>query len=145
MIDDLEVKDIPLQEGLFTWRGGQNNRRLARLDRFLVTKDWDHHFGGVVQCVVPRPVSDRSPILLEGGGTFARGSIPFRFENMWLKAEGFKELVNSWWQGLSFSGSSNYILVEKIKALKPLIRTWNKEVFGKVEENKKVPLRKVKY
>ena len=36
-------------------------------------------------------------------------------------------------------------MVEKIKALKPLIRTWNKEVFGKVEENKKVALRKVKY
>ena len=60
-------------------------------------------------------------------------------------AEGFKELVNSWWQRPSFSGSSSYILVEKIKALKPLIRTWNKEVFVKVEENKKVALRKVKY
>ena len=39
-----------------------------------------------------------------GGGTFLRGPIPFRFENMWLKAEGFKELVNSWWHRLSFSG-----------------------------------------
>ena len=74
VIDDLEVKDIPLQGGLFTWRGGQNNRRLARLDRFLVTEDWNHHFGGVVQCVLPRPVSNHSPILLERrGGTFARG------------------------------------------------------------------------
>ena len=59
--------------------------------------------------------------------------------------EGFKELVNSWWLGLSFSGSSNYILVEKIKALKPLIRIWNKEVFGKVEESKKLALGRVKY
>ncbi|RVW49857.1 LINE-1 reverse transcriptase-like [Vitis vinifera] len=29
-----------------------------------------------------------------------RGPTPFRFENMWLKAEGFKELVRSWWQAL---------------------------------------------
>ena len=135
----------PCKGAFLVREGKQNNRRLARLDRFVVTENWDHHFGGVVQCVLPRPISDHSLILLEGEGTFARGPIPFHFENMWLKAEGFEELVNSWWQRLSFSGSSSYILIEKIKALKPLIKTWNKEVFGKVEEKKKAALIKVKY
>ena len=47
------------------------------MDIFLVIEDWDHHFGGVVQCVLPRPVSNRSLILLEGGGTFAKGQAQF--------------------------------------------------------------------
>ena len=29
-----------------------------------------------------------------------RGILPFRFENMWLKEEGFKNLVNEWWCSL---------------------------------------------
>ncbi|RVW72725.1 Glycerol-3-phosphate acyltransferase, chloroplastic [Vitis vinifera] len=43
------------------------------------------------------------PILLDGGGV-RRGPSPFRFENMWLKEEGFKELLKGWWQGLNYSG-----------------------------------------
>ena len=39
VIDELNLKDIPLQGGCFTWRGGLNNQRRARLDRFLVTDD----------------------------------------------------------------------------------------------------------
>ncbi|RVW25103.1 hypothetical protein CK203_113763 [Vitis vinifera] len=28
-----------------------------------------------------------------------QGPSPFRFENMWLKANGFKDLLRGWWQG----------------------------------------------
>ena len=63
--------------------------------------------------------------------------MPFRFENMWLKADGFKDLVSEWWQSIEVSGVGNYILMEKIKALKVRLRRWNKEDFGRVEERKK--------
>ena len=36
-IDELELLDLPLQRGAFTWSGGRNNQSWARLDRFLVT------------------------------------------------------------------------------------------------------------
>ncbi|RVX10471.1 Transposon TX1 uncharacterized 149 kDa protein [Vitis vinifera] len=56
-----------------------------------------------------------SPILLDGGG-LRRDPSPFRFENMWLKLEGFKDLLKSWWEGDNFSGSSSFILAEKLKS-----------------------------
>ena len=62
---------------------------------------------------------------------------------MWLKEEGFKGLVREWWQGSMFKGSKSYCLSEKLKALKGNLRGWNKDVFGRVEENKKVALKKV--
>ncbi|RVW92043.1 Signal recognition particle 54 kDa protein 2 [Vitis vinifera] len=39
-----------------------------------------------MQCVLPRPVYDHFPILLDGGG-LRRGPSPFRFENMWVEAK----------------------------------------------------------
>ena len=44
-----------------------------------------------MQSVLPKPMSNNSPILLDGVG-LRGGSTPFRFENMWLKEEGFKEM-----------------------------------------------------
>ena len=66
---------------------------MARLDGFLVTDDWDALFDGVIQNILPKPTSDHSPVLLEGGGLSTRGSLPFRFENIWLKEENFNDLI----------------------------------------------------
>ena len=65
---------------------------------------------------------------------------PFRFENMWLKEEGFKELLRGWWQGFNCSGSYSFVLSEKLKALKVKLKNWNKEVFGKVGVNLRMAL-----
>ena len=81
VVEELELRDLSLQGGLFTWSGGINNRLKSRIDRFLVSEDWEAHFQGAIQVVLARPVSNHSPILLDGEG-MRRGSTPFRFENM---------------------------------------------------------------
>ena len=86
IVDELELLDLLLQGGALTWSRGRNNQAWARLDRFL------NHFSGVAQSRLPRPTSDHFPILLMGGG-LRRGLSPFRFENMWLKVDGFKDLL----------------------------------------------------
>ena len=97
-----------------------------------------------MQCVLPRPVYDHFPILLDGGG-LRRGPSPFRFENMWLRVEGFKDFLKSWWDGDSFSGSSSFILAAKLKALKSKLKEWNKDVFRRVEAKKDLALDQVDY
>ena len=116
---------------------------MARIDRFLVSEEWDCLFGGTRQSILPRPTSDHFPILIEGGRVIPKRPSPFRFENMWIKEEGFKDLIKVWWQWLEFRGTSSYVLMEKMKAIKILLKNWNKEVFGRVEENKKSALAKV--
>ncbi|KAL6311685.1 hypothetical protein AAG906_019039 [Vitis piasezkii] len=114
IIDDLGLVDLPLQRGVFTWSGGLNNQSWARLDRFLVSPSWLDQFSGVLQRRLPRPISDHFPLLLEGGG-LRRGPSPFMFENMWLKVEGFLDLIRNWWRGIEVRG---------IK-----LKVWNREVF----------------
>ncbi|RVW14448.1 putative mitochondrial protein [Vitis vinifera] len=100
VMDDLELIDLPLQGGSFTWSGGLHNQARARLDRFLVSPRWLDQFSNVTQKRLSQPISNHFPITIEGGGK-RRGPSPFRFENMWLKVEGFKDLLRSWWQGMS--------------------------------------------
>ncbi|RVW39602.1 hypothetical protein CK203_090616 [Vitis vinifera] len=113
----LELVDLPLQGGTFTWSGGLQNQAWARLDRFMVSPSWLDQFRNVTQKRLSRPISDHFPIIIEGGG-IKRGPVPFRFENMWLKVEGFKDLLRSWWQGMSVSGRASYRLATKLKVIK---------------------------
>ena len=144
IIDELGLVDLPLQGEVFTWSGGLNNQSWARLDRFLVPPSWLDHFSGVLQSRLPRPISDHFPVLLEGGG-LRRGPSPFRFENMWLKVEGFIDLIRSWWRGIEVRGTVSFRLAAKMKGIKQKLKVWNREVFGSLECNKASALQQVEF
>ena len=107
------------------------------MDRFLITSDWETLFGGVNQSLLPRPLSDHHPILMEGGRWTVKGPSPFRFENMWLKEEGLKTLVEEWWRSYEVRGRGSFVLIEKLTALKTQLKIWNKTLLGNLEEKKK--------
>ena len=54
--------------------------------------DWVDHFGNVSQRVLPRVVFDHCPLLVVASSVNKVWSA-FKFENMWLKDEGFVERV----------------------------------------------------
>ena len=78
-------------------------------------------FNGLFQSALPNPTSNHLPILLDDGG-IKKGKTPFIFENMWLKVEGFKDLVKNWWERYSVLGSFSHILAIKLKALKQYLK-----------------------
>ena len=90
---------------------------MSKIERVLVSHDWEDLYSDVTQRVLPRSISDHFPILVEVG-EILRGKSPFRFENMWLKSEGFKDWVHSWWNRYSFSGTPSFVLAKKLKVLK---------------------------
>ncbi|GFZ14619.1 hypothetical protein Acr_24g0008090 [Actinidia rufa] len=82
--------------------------------------------------LIDLPLEDHNPLFLAGGG-MSSGSAPFRFENMWLQVEGFKDLITKWWQGYSVYGSPSYCLARKLRLLKEDLKRWNIEIYGRVE------------
>ncbi|RVW32106.1 LINE-1 retrotransposable element ORF2 protein [Vitis vinifera] len=144
IVDDLGLVDLPLQGGEFTWNGGHNNQAWARLDRFLKSPSWLDQFSGVTQSRLSRPISDHFPIILVGGG-IRRGLTPFKFENMWLKVEGFKDLIRSWWRRIEVRVSASFRLAAKMKEIKKKLKVWNREVFGRLDCNKSSALQQVDF
>ena len=109
---------------------------MSRIDRTLVSVDWVDHFGNVFQRVISRVISDHCLLLVEVGGV-GRGRCAFKFENMWLKVEGFVKRVKHWWEGYNFMGSLSFVLAKKLKPLKEDPKKWNKEDFGDLAFRKK--------
>ncbi|RVW77589.1 hypothetical protein CK203_043023 [Vitis vinifera] len=60
---------------------------------------------------------------------------------MWMKENGFKDLLRSWWMGFQFGGSFNFTLFEKLKALKASLKIWNREVFGNIIARKELAIK----
>ena len=130
-ISKQSLVDLPLVGGTFTRSNSREVASRSRLDRFLLSTDWEENFLSVCQRHLSRLLSDHFPILLEGGNLHG-GKKPFRFENMWLKDEGFLERVSSWWETYLFQGTPSFSLANKLKMLKLDLKRWNVEEFGNI-------------
>lgn len=58
-----------------------------------------------------------SPIMLQCE-EWGQNKSCFKFENLWLKVDGFEGLVNSWWSEFVVEGCPDYKLSMKLKLLK---------------------------
>ncbi|RVW77204.1 hypothetical protein CK203_043344 [Vitis vinifera] len=82
---------------------------------------------------------------LQGGGGMSQGPSPFRFENMWLKVDGFKDLLRDWWQEGVRGGRASFRIAAKMKVMKEKIKAWNRDVFGRLEVNKSSALQQIEF
>lgn len=82
---------------------------------------------------LPRTTSDHAPMHV----TLERKASPygypsFKFQQMWVSHDLFLECVSQSWKE-EVRGSALFRLAAKLKRLKSALRTWNKEVFGRME------------
>ncbi|XP_059284325.1 uncharacterized protein LOC132037735 [Lycium ferocissimum] len=80
-------------------------------------------------------VSDHSPIVLECGN-WEQKKASFKFENWWLKVEGFNELIQNWWNEFLVEGCPDYIFCTKLKMLKQKLKDWSKTTSGELTNRK---------
>ena len=92
------LMDLPLTGKVCTW---SNSQSWSRIDRFLVSLGWKARHLGVLLKILLCLCSDHFPIILTSGGRVG-GKSSFKFENMWLKEEGFMDRVRGWWSLYQF-------------------------------------------
>ncbi|GAU43110.1 hypothetical protein TSUD_373050 [Trifolium subterraneum] len=130
-IEELELMDLPLLGRCFTWFQ-PSGRAMSRLDRVLISDEWAFRWGLGSCWVLPREVSDHCPLILKyNHGDW--GPKPFRFNNYWLENKNLKPVVESFWENQRVEGWMGFVLKEKLKGLKILLREWHKQEYGGLE------------
>lgn len=97
LISELTLLNLRLEGRSFTWSNDRQSPHLARLDRFLISADWNTRFPNSRQCALPNSSSDHCPLLLIANAGFKKMRF-FRFENMWLRFPLFQDLIRNFWQ-----------------------------------------------
>jgi hypothetical protein len=70
--------------GLYTWSNNQEDPTLEKLDRILVSRDWEDIFPTAMVKRLPREISDHNPLILSSDCHKPLKFLQFRFELNWL-------------------------------------------------------------
>jgi hypothetical protein len=106
VVEYLDLREIVMTGRQYTWAGPGDNPTFEKLDRVLVSTDWEIQFP--LTSVEPRDrnISDHTPLIINtGASTHLVGNRPLKFERGWLVNDGFHGMVAIIWQSES-SGST---------------------------------------
>lgn len=76
--------DTNMSGGKYTWSNNQPNPTLEKLDRYLVSKQWEDLFPRVTVSKLPREVSDHNSLILSTNSQIPLRYLRFRFELSWF-------------------------------------------------------------
>ncbi|MCH87429.1 transposon TX1 putative protein, partial [Trifolium medium] len=127
----------------FTWFH-PNGVAMSRLDRVLLSNSWFDVWGAPNVWVLSRDVSDHCPLVLRYSSS-DWGPKPFRFNNFWLQNSEFKEVIKNAWESQRVEGWMEFILKERLKGLKVIIKEWNVATYGLVEQKKKWLIKEISF
>jgi hypothetical protein len=93
IIDSLDLRELGLSSRQFTWANRRQTPTFEKLDRILVSVEWEQKFPLASVHALPRSGSDHTPLLLDTGEQAHLGNkMEFSFELSWLKIEGLERL-----------------------------------------------------
>jgi hypothetical protein len=128
--------------GLYTWSNKQKNPTLEKLDRILMSPDWEWLFPLVSVKKLVKDQSDHSPLLLDtGDNVVLPRNKEFKFDTTWLQNEEFLERVSEIWLRPVKSSDPIDVLNIKLKRVKKYFKGWGSNLFGHTKK-KKSELRK---
>lgn len=133
-ISSLGLINLPLQGRQYTWvrENGQHGAAMARLDRFLISTEWNTTYPISNQKALPNTSSDHCPILYTVETSCMKTNF-FRFENLWLRSPQLKEIVISNWQQTD-QATTPEELHGKLQSLTGAIRNWAKDKVTQIKD-----------
>lgn len=90
VVGDLELKDLHLHGRLFTWTNERENPLLVKLDRVLVSLEWEELFPFCYLQAISSDAADHCPLLLQSNGNI-KSKPQFHFKVFWPKLGGYME------------------------------------------------------
>jgi hypothetical protein len=127
-LDECELLEICLQNRKYTWSNEREHLTLVRLDRAFCNSEWELLFTNFALHALSTRVSDHTPILLTRQDRRPRKA-SFKFEDHWLRTDGFIEVVQQAWSKQQ-SGSALTVIRKKLTETARALRRWSKTLFS---------------
>ncbi|XP_077222034.1 uncharacterized protein LOC143855866 [Tasmannia lanceolata] len=122
-INSCKLIDLPLEGFRFTWTNNQESLIKSRIDRFLLSREWEESSRNILQRALPRPISDHNPLILELSDS-PDGSYPFKLDMALCENPDFNGKVADWWNAGVFNGWEGFVFCNKLRSLKVKIKEW---------------------
>lgn len=129
MVDKCEFVDMGYVGHKFTWRGTRLGGLV--LERAFANTSWLELNPATLVQHFRAHSSNHNLILIRPKGIAPYRNKPFHFKQMWLREEGYGEIVKVAW-GSSTTISSMPMVSEKIKKCAERLVDWSKHSFGSV-------------
>ncbi|XP_022680012.1 uncharacterized protein LOC111256374 [Setaria italica] len=130
-VNDMQLKDVYLHGRRYTWSNERETPTLARLDRVLVSTDWDAHYSFAFLQALSSGASDHCPLHLATNAYFP-SKRQFHFEPWWIALLGFSETVAGAWSSTCPSTDPFVRLDHKLKCTAKSLQRWSSKKVGQI-------------
>jgi hypothetical protein len=129
VIEGLNLHELEITGRQFTWANALANPTFEKLDRILMSTDWELNFTRVTTVACNRDLSGHTPLLLDtGDGRGISRQQEFKFELGWLLREGFIEMVKEVWENENGGSNSLERWQARVRRMRQFLRGWAKNV-----------------
>jgi hypothetical protein len=130
--------EIELSRRKYTCANNLANPTFEKLDRILVTTEWEEKYPLTTVRALTRGVSDHTPLLLNTGESSFTATQPiFKCEFGWLLRDGFMEMVKDIWDHIVEGHTTIERWQGKICRLRQYLRGWAKNMSEQYKKEKK--------
>lgn len=138
VIQSLDLREIEMSGRHYTWVSSGDDPTYKKLDRVLVSTEWENKFPLNTILAKDRSNSDHTPLLLNTGASSHNRHQPlFKLERGWLLRDGFYDLVADVWHLETKGISAIEKWQNKIRSLRQFLRWWAKNIAGHNKKEKK--------
>jgi endonuclease/exonuclease/phosphatase family metal-dependent hydrolase len=101
VIDRLNLRELEMPGRRYMWANSLPNPTYEKLDRILISTEWELSNPLSTVVVLLRVISDHTPLLVHTGHTSQSNNVPmFKFKLGWLLRDGFMEMVSKVWNSV---------------------------------------------
>ena len=133
VLDECGFQDLGFVGNKFTWCNGHEEGFTIweMLDRAVATTNWVARFPATKVLHLECGSSDHKPLVILPMGVPKKRWKPWRFEQMWLKDDGCRDILDSVWRQ-QVSGRPMVQVEEKIKICQARLSRWSRLAFGNI-------------
>lgn len=138
LIHFYELRELIMTGGTFTQSNNQDPPVLEKLDRVLVTRDWENIFPQAIVSRLPREVSDHNPLIVSSGKMDKMPYIRFKSDLSWLKNPKFFTQVERIWNSPCRAKSAIDKIQQKLKLIKWFFKGWGFNFQGEMRKKRRI-------